>query len=70
VRNEDFFKTAFSIKSGEISDPILLGSNVMVLSLAEEKAAESEMCPLPAQLLRGAVEPTVLHERYHEEREA
>jgi hypothetical protein len=45
VRNEDFFKTAFSIKSGEISDPILLGSNVMVLSLAEEKAAESEMAP-------------------------
>ena len=43
VRNETFFKKAFALKEGEISEPILLGSNVLVLKLEEEKAGSEEM---------------------------
>ena len=42
VRNETFFKKAFALKEGEISEPILLGSNVLVLQLEEEKAGSEE----------------------------
>lgn len=31
--NENFLKTAFSLKQGEVSEPIVLGSNVIVLKL-------------------------------------
>ncbi|AIW88543.1 hypothetical protein JO41_01000 [Treponema sp. OMZ 838] len=42
VRNETFFKKAFALKQGEISEPILLGANVLVLQLDEEKAVSEE----------------------------
>ena len=42
IRNETFFKKAFALKQGEISEPILLGSNVLVLQLEEEKAGSEE----------------------------
>ena len=42
MRNETFFKTAFSLKPEEISAPVLLGSNVLVLQLNEEKDASEE----------------------------
>lgn len=42
VRNETFFKKAFALKQGEISDPILLGANVLVLQLDEEKNSSEE----------------------------
>ena len=42
VRNETFFKKAFALKQGEISEPILLGSNVLVLQLDEEKPSSEE----------------------------
>jgi len=42
MRNETFFKTAFSLKPEEISEPVLLGSNVLVLQLNEEKDASEE----------------------------
>lgn len=38
--NEVFFKKAFSLKADEISEPILAGSNVVVLKLNEEKDAD------------------------------
>ncbi|MCM1322018.1 MAG: peptidylprolyl isomerase [Bacteroides sp.] len=34
--NEHFLKTAFSLKEREISEPLVLGSNVIVLQLSEE----------------------------------
>lgn len=37
VKNEYFFKKAFALKKGEISEPLLLGSYVLVLELNEEK---------------------------------
>ena len=42
VRNETFFKKVFALKQGGISEPILLGSNVLVLQLDEEKPASEE----------------------------
>jgi parvulin-like peptidyl-prolyl isomerase len=36
--SEEFFKGAFSIKSGEVSEPIVLGQAVVVLSLKDERA--------------------------------
>lgn len=48
-RSESFFNTAFSLKPNDVSDPILLGSNVVVLQVAEEKAADPqilEMLPM------------------------
>ncbi|MDR1785419.1 MAG: peptidylprolyl isomerase [Spirochaetaceae bacterium] len=35
--NENFLRTAFSLKEGEISSPLVLGNNVLVLKLTEEK---------------------------------
>lgn len=49
VKSETFFEKAFKLKSGEVSEPILLGTNVVVLQVAEEKAADPqiiEMVPL------------------------
>jgi PPIC-type PPIASE domain. len=49
VKSETFFKTAFSLQTGAISDPVILGNNVVVLQVAEEKAADPqilEMVPL------------------------
>lgn len=49
VKNESFFKTAFSLEPAEISDPILLGSTIIVLQVSEERAADTqltEMIPL------------------------
>ncbi len=40
--NETFFKTAFSLAANKVSDPVLLGSNVVVLQLAEEQAIDSQ----------------------------
>ncbi|MGP1576568.1 MAG: peptidylprolyl isomerase [Treponema sp.] len=36
IRNESFFKTIFSLKESDISEPVLLGSQVLVFKLAEE----------------------------------
>ena len=35
--NENFLKTAFSLKNSEVSEPIVLGSNVLVLKLTGEQ---------------------------------
>lgn len=43
VKSESFFKTAFSLKPTDISEPVLLGSSVLVLQIAEEKAADPQM---------------------------
>ncbi len=40
--NEQFFETAFSLTEGEVSEPIVLGNNVIVLSLVEEITNEEE----------------------------
>lgn len=37
AQNENFFTTAFTLKTGEISEPILIGSGAVVLTLNEEK---------------------------------
>ncbi len=42
IRNENFYKKAFALKTAEISEPILLGSNVLVLQLEEEKTGSEE----------------------------
>ncbi len=39
-KNEDFYRDVFSIKNEEISQPHLLGGNVVLLSLAKERDAE------------------------------
>lgn len=49
VRNESFFKTAFGLAPADVSDPVLLGNTVLVLQVAEEKAADAqitEMAPM------------------------
>lgn len=49
VKSETFYKTAFSLKASEVSEPILLGANVLVMQMTEEKAADAqtlEMIPL------------------------
>lgn len=43
IRNESFFKNAFALKLAEISEPILLGSNVLVLQLNEETKTTEEV---------------------------
>ena len=43
MRNETFFKKAFALKQGDISEPVLLGSNVLVLQLDEEKNTSEEV---------------------------
>ena len=35
--SENFLKTAFSLKKGEISTPVVLGKNIVVLKMIEEK---------------------------------
>jgi hypothetical protein len=48
-KDESFFKAAFSLSQGAISDPVLLGNSIVVLQLAEETVADSqimEMAPL------------------------
>lgn len=40
--NEDFFKTLFSLKKKELSKPLLLNENVVVLSLDEVKPVDEE----------------------------
>ena len=40
AQNENFFKTAFTLKTGEISEPILIGSGAIVLTLNEEKEVD------------------------------
>ncbi len=42
VSNEQFFQTAFSLQEGEISDPIVLGKDIVVLSLVEEVVLDDE----------------------------
>lgn len=49
VNSENFFTAAFSLEPGAVSDPLLVGSYVIVLQLLEEKAADQqtlEMMPL------------------------
>ena len=40
--NETFFKTAFSLKENEISSPITIGNNIIVIKLLEETIREPE----------------------------
>lgn len=40
TRNEDFFKKAFALKSGEVSEPLSAGYETVVLALSEEKEAD------------------------------
>ena len=40
--NETFFRTAFSLKQNEISSPITVGNNILVLKLLEETILEDE----------------------------
>lgn len=40
--NELFFRTAFSLKQNEISSPITIGNNVIILKLLEETVLEDE----------------------------
>lgn len=42
VNDERFFKTAFGLKSGEVSDPVMVGDEAVVLLLKEESAADPE----------------------------
>ena len=37
---EEFFKSAFSLQPGQVSEPILLDDRILVLELLEERAAE------------------------------
>lgn len=41
-KNENFLKTAFSLKLNEISSPIVINNNVIVLKLVEEQLADAE----------------------------
>lgn len=43
VSDELFYKTAFSLASGAVSEPVALGSYTVVLKLLEEKATDSQM---------------------------
>lgn len=47
--SETFFKTAFSLTANTVSEPILLGSNVVVLQLAEEQAADPQIAGMIPQ---------------------
>ena len=35
--NENFLQKAFSLKSGEVSEPVVLGDNILVLKLTGEQ---------------------------------
>ncbi len=48
VQNEEFFKTAFSIPPASISDPVLLGRQILVLQASEEKAADPQLSEIIA----------------------
>ncbi|MBQ4496513.1 MAG: peptidylprolyl isomerase [Spirochaetaceae bacterium] len=41
--NENFLKTAFSLKLNEISSPVMLRNNILVLKLVEETNVEEEL---------------------------
>ena len=41
--NENFLKTAFSLKLNEISSPVMLRNNILVLKLVEEKEIDEEL---------------------------
>ena len=41
--NENFLKTAFSLKLNEISSPVMLRDNILVLKLVEEKEVDEEL---------------------------
>lgn len=45
-KSEAFLKTAFALPAGDVSEPVLLGSNVVVLQLLEEKAADAAILEL------------------------
>ena len=42
VKSDNFFKTAFSLATDAVSDPVILGDSVVVLKVIEEKAADSQ----------------------------
>lgn len=42
-KNEKFLLTAFGLEAGSISEPVLIGSNFIILKLLEEKAADPQM---------------------------
>lgn len=49
AKSEAFFRSAFSVAAGQVSDPVLLGSNVIVLQMTEEKSVDAqfaEMVPM------------------------
>ena len=41
--NENFLKTAFSLKLNEISSPVLLKNNVLVIKLVAEQEVDEEI---------------------------
>jgi parvulin-like peptidyl-prolyl isomerase len=41
-QDEDFFVKIFSLKKGEISDPITLGDNILVITLLDERQTSEE----------------------------
>lgn len=47
--SETFFKTAFALSASTVSEPVLLGSNVVVLQLAEEQAADPQIAGMIPQ---------------------
>lgn len=47
-RNENFLKTAFGLKKGEISEPVTNGRNIIVLQLSESGIAAKDATPLEA----------------------
>ncbi len=40
--NEQFFETAFTLEDGQYSEPLVLGNNIVVLSLVEETVLEDD----------------------------
>ena len=48
-KSETFFKTAFGMTATDISDPVLLDSNIVVLQVAEEKAADPQILEMVPQ---------------------
>ena len=49
-QNENFLKTAFSLKMNELSSPIVMNDNIVVLQLASEETASSEETPVLSEL--------------------
>jgi hypothetical protein len=45
-KNETFLKAAFALPAGDVSEPVLLGTNVVVLQLLEDKAADASILEL------------------------